>query len=67
MVISKSTFNILSYGSLILVSLFIVLIYTRIAPRETFLYLLVLSIILLIGRIFLRIYFIKQNKNNNGG
>ena len=67
MVISKSTFNILSYGSLILVSLFIVLIYTRIAPRETFLYLLVLSIILLIGRILLRIYFIKQNKNNNGG
>ncbi|MCL5029377.1 MAG: hypothetical protein M1480_10230 [Bacteroidetes bacterium] len=67
MVISKSTFNILSYGSLTIVALFIVLIYTHIAPQETFLYLLIISIFLLVGRIFLRIYYIKQNKNNYGG
>ncbi len=67
MVITKSIFNILSYGSLVLVAIIFVFIYTQNIPDGSFLYLSIISIILLIGRIIFRIIYLKQNKNINGG
>ncbi len=57
-------YNVFNYGSLAVVVLFIIIMLTRIAPRQANTYFLVISILLLVFRIFLRIKYLKHDKTN---
>ena len=59
---TEKSFNIFNYSSLAVVALLVVLMLTDAVPRESYLYLLVFAILLLIIRIILRINFIRKNK-----
>ncbi len=65
--ISKTFFNTYNYGSLILAIIFVVLMYFELVPRETFIYIAAFTILLLVVRIFLRVYYIKQSRKNSMG
>ncbi len=65
--ISKGFFNTFNYFSLGAVIVLVVLMYTQIAPRESFIYIVVFALLLLAARIVLRVYYIKQSKKNTTG
>lgn len=64
---SKGFFNIFNYSSLGIVIVLVVLMYTQIAPRESFIYIVVFALLLLAARIVLRVYYIKQSKKDTTG
>ena len=59
------TFNIYSYGALIIVAILLLLMVTKAVPTEWNFYLLGVSILLFIVRIVLRIYFSAQQKKSS--
>jgi len=63
MIITKKYFRVFNYGSLILASILILLIITRIAPEESFIYFVIVIILIFVSRIFIRILNIKNIKN----
>ncbi len=65
--ISKNFFNIFNYGSLALVAVLVVMMYAKLIPSETFIFILAFTIILLVARIVLRVFYIKQTRKNNAG
>ena len=65
---TEKSFNIFNYASLAVVALLVVLMLTDAVPHESYIYLLVFALVLLVVRIILRIIFIrKNNKQQQGG
>jgi uncharacterized membrane-anchored protein len=65
--ISKTFFNFFSYISLGIIAVILLLVYTRTIPAELNVYVLILALVLLTVRLFIRIFYKKQNNNNNIG
>ena len=63
MIITKKYFRVFNYGSLILASILILLIITRIAPEESFIYFIIVIILIFVSRIFIRTLNIKKIEN----
>lgn len=60
---NKKTYDIINYGSLIVVFALLILMLTDAVPKEWFVPIAAFAIVLLIIRIFLRIKISLQNKN----
>lgn len=67
MIISKTFFNLFSYISLGVIALLLLLVYAHITPPSVNYYTLIFAILLLTARLFIRIFYIKKNRNNNKG
>lgn len=65
--ITKKSFNIFNYGTLLLVGVLVFLMLTNMVPEKTFIYILVFAIILFFVRIAVRVIYLKQKRNNNLG
>jgi len=65
--ITKKSFNIFNYGTLLLIGVLVFLMLAKILPEETFIYILVFAIILFFVRVAVRLVYIKQNRKNNVG
>jgi len=61
--LNKKTYDIINYGSLIVVFALLILMLTDAVPKEWFVPIAAFAIVLLIIRIFLRIKISLQNKN----
>lgn len=60
-------YAVFNYSTIVIVALFLVLILTDSIPRETYVTLLVVTVIILIARIALRIYLQSYLKKNRKG
>jgi len=67
LIISKTFFNLFSYISLGVIALLLLLVYAHITPPSVNYYTLIFAILLLTARLFIRIFYIKKNRNNNKG
>ena len=67
LMITKKSFNIFNYGTLLLIGVLVFLMLAKILPEETFIYILVFAIILFFVRVAVRLVYIKQNRKNNVG
>lgn len=65
--ITKKSFNIFNYGTLLLIGVLVFLMLMNVLPEETFIYVLVFAIILFFVRVAVRLVYIKQNRKNNVG
>ncbi len=65
--ITKKSFNIFNYGTLLLIGVLVCLMIMNVLPEETFIYVLVFAIILFFVRVAVRLVYIKQNRKNNVG
>ena len=63
MIITKKYFRVFNYGSLILALISVLLIITRIAPEESFIYFIIVIILIFVSRIFIRTLNIKKIEN----
>jgi len=59
-------YNIFNYSTIAIVIVFLVLILTETVPREMYVTLLVITVIILIARIALRIYLHSYLKKSKG-
>jgi hypothetical protein len=65
--ISKTFFDYFNYGSLAVVLLLVLLMYTEVIPRGFWLYALIFALLLFIARIVIRLLYIRQNKKDITG
>ncbi len=65
--ISKTFFDYFNYGSLAVVIIIAILMYTEVIPREWWLYALIFALLLFIARIIIRISYVRQNKKDITG
>ena len=65
--ITKTFFDYFNYGSLTVVILLVVLMYTDVITRGLWLYALIFALLIFIARIVIRFLYIKQNKKDNTG
>jgi hypothetical protein len=65
--ITKTYFDYFNYGSLGVVILLVVLMYTEVIPRGLWLYALIFALLLFIARIVIRLLYVRQNKKDISG
>jgi len=57
-------YTVFNYTSIVLVVIFLILILTESVPREAYMAILVITVIILITRVVLRIYLHSYQKKN---
>jgi len=60
-------YTIFNYSTIAIVIVFLILILTDVVPRETYIPFLIITIVILIGRIIARVYLNSYLKKNRKG
>ncbi|GIK60933.1 MAG: hypothetical protein HND39_14775 [Ignavibacteriota bacterium] len=60
-------YTIFNYSTIAIVIVFLILILTDVVPRETYIPFLIITVIILIGRIIARVYLNSYLKKNRKG
>lgn len=58
----KKYYNIVNYGTIILIAILLILVLFKLVPNDWFISFLIISLGLLIVRIIFRVFFIYQNR-----
>jgi FlaA1/EpsC-like NDP-sugar epimerase len=60
-------YTIFNYSTIAIVIVFLILILTDVVPRETYIPFLIITVVILIGRIIARVYLNSYLKKNRKG
>jgi len=63
----KKYYKIIDYGTVIIIAILLILVFFNLVPKEQFISILIISLVLLVFRIIYKAYFIFQQKKQKNG